>query len=537
MKRNLVWNNILAIVACVLTVVIALTACAQPAKQAATPASIGPKMGGTIRIGIPTGPISLDSFIAGTGGIVKIFGEPVIQWTGKNDIEAVVAPLIAKSWEISPDGLTYTFHLQEGVKWQNIPPVNGRELTADDFTYHLNRIIDPANRFNGRLTMDMKSAVAVDKYTFKVTTNKPSPGFLAYCAGGTLVPYAKEVVGAPGGADKNWVGTGPFILTDYVKDSKAILKKNPDYWQKGKPYLDTVELYFIPDESAQLAAFRSGQIDVLPSQSKNNVDAIVKSIPGAQIQAGVNTNECGLNLNLTKAPFNNKLVRQAIQYAIDYDGLITSALDGSGVRTGFLATQFADYGAKQVADLPKRDIAKAKALMVQAGYPNGFKASIMQNTSAMSFAGNAVEPLVAMLKDIGIESTIVPADQATFISKWRALDYDMAVYLLLTGRPFDPDNSLRQAWQTGGGANFIGYSNPKMDELIKAEEDVFPDKAKRVQIIKQILGILEDEVPSVPLYIRSNYFVKQPYVKGWDNMADPQSASALHSLPGVWIDK
>lgn len=212
-------------------------------------------------------------------------------------------------------------------------------------------------------------------------------------------------------------------------------------------------------------------------------------------------------------------------------------MDGGGTRIRFLAPWFADYGAKQIADLPKRDVAKAKALLAQAGYPDGFKTTILQNSGNMEFVGNAVEPIVAMLKEVGIDAAIVQADATGFTTKWRAKDCDMAVQVLLTARPYDPNNSLQQQWWAKGGFNFLGYSNPKVDELIIAQQAAFPDKAKRVPIIKEILTILEDEVPSVPLYIQTNYFIKQPWVKGWDTMADPQGNYATQELPNVWLDK
>jgi peptide/nickel transport system substrate-binding protein len=543
MKRHLHLNKLLVSVVCMAALLTLVVACAAPAaKPAPAPDSAGPNMGGVIKLGFRTAPTTLDTFVTGGTGaaayaVVKTFGQTLVQWSGKSDPAATAAPLLAKSWELSPDGLTYTFHLQEGVKFQNIPPVNGREITADDWAYHFNRINDPANKHPARTTLDMKICEAVDKYTFRVTGNTKSPGFFAYIANGPVIVIPKEVVDAPGGAAKNYVGTGAFILTDYQPNVKAIFKKNPDYWEKGKPYLDGVEEYFMIDASARLAAFRSGQVDVLPLEGKTNRDAIEKSVPGVQIQDGVGGVEAGLLLNNKRKPLDNKMVRQAIQYAIDYDGLIKAALDGGGTRVGYLAPWFAEYGAKQVSDLPKRDVAKAKALLAQAGYPDGFKTTILQNTGNMDFVGNAVEPIVAMLKDVGIDATIVQADQTGFSSKWRASDFDMAVQSLLTARPYDPNNSIQQQWFSKGGFNYIGYNNPKVDELILAQQAAFPDKAARIPIIKQVLSILEDEVPSVPLYIQTNYFIKQPWVKGWDNMADPQGNYATQALPGVWLDK
>jgi peptide/nickel transport system substrate-binding protein len=540
MKRHM--HKFFAVLACILAVMVLLVACSAPAKPASTPAPLTPRYGGVIKIGMRTAPTSLDTFVSGNAGaagfaVIKTFGQTLVKWTGDNDRAAGIAPLAAKSWEISPDGLSYTFHLQEGAKFQNIPPVNGREITAADWAYHFNRINDPANKSTARVTLDMKSCEAVDKYTFRITTNRKSPGFLTYMANAQAVPYPREVVEAPGGAGKNYIGTGAFILSDYQPSVKAVFKKNPGYWEKDRPYLDGVEAYFMLDSANRLAAFRVGDIDILPVETKATRDAIEKTVPGAQIKDGIGLFEAGLLLNNKKKPFDSKLVRQAIQYAIDYDGLIQATLDGGGTRNGFLSPNFAEYGARQLNDLPHRDISKAKALLAQAGYPDGFTTTILQNTGNMEYVGNAVEPIIAMLKDAGIKATIVQADQVSFTSKWRAGDYDMAVQTLLTARPFDPDNSLRQQWASKGGFNFIGYSNPTLDELISAQQNAFPNKAERIPIIKQILSILEDDVPSVPLYVTNNYFIMQPWVKGVDMIADPNGNYATQTLPYVWLDK
>lgn len=525
----------------VLAVAIVLTACAPATAPAPASTSSGqPKTGGILKVGLNAAPTTMDTFTAYAGpthGLTKLYGDTLVRWKGKSDMNADVEPLMAKSWDISPDGLTYTFYTQQGVKFQNIPPVNGREITADDWVYHFKRIQDPANKHPNRTLLDMKTIEKVDKYTFTITTNRASPGFLAFLAHGLAVPIAKEVVEAPGGCDKNWAGTGPFILTEYVKDTKLVFKKNPDYWQKGVPYLDGAEFYVMTDPAAQLAAFRAGQLDVLPITSKTNMEAIKSTVPGAKIQDGIAMMEGGLVLNNARKPFDNKLVRQAIQYAIDYDGLIKAALDGAGMRTGYLAPWFKDWGGKAATDLPKRDIAKAKALLAQAGYPDGFKTTLMQNTGAMGWFGGTVEPLAAMLKEVGIKCDIIPQDNASFISKYRTGDYDMTVYFLWTGRPYDPTNTFQQQWVTKLGMNSFSYSSAKFDQLQIDQQNAFPNREKRIPLVKEMVSLLEEDIPSIPLFITTNYFITQPWVKGWDDMADPHAAYSTGGLYKAWIDK
>lgn len=538
-------RNLSKLLACFLILVVLLTACAAPAAKPTPATTTGassstPKMGGTLKMAISQKPTTLDLFVAGQNSpasiaVNKLFNQTLTQWAGKDDAHATLAPLLAKSWDISPDGKTYTFHLREGVKFQNLPPMNGREFTAEDYKYHLERIKDPNNKYQMRTSFDLNKIEVIDKYTLAVTTNAKVPGYLAYTQFDVMHP--KEIVEAAGGAAKNTVGVGPYILTDYNPDVKAVFKKNPDYWDKGKPYLDSIELYFMPDAATRMAAFRAGEIDVLPQEGKSVRDNIERTVTGAVIQGDIGFIEGGLLLNNKREPFDKKQVRQAIQYALDCDAIITSALDGAGRRTGYLAPWFSDWGGKEASALPKRDVAKAKALLAEAGFPSGFKTTILQNTGRMETYGNAVEPIVAMLKEVGIDAAIVQADNTAFLGKWRSGDFDMAVGFLLTARPLDPDNSIRQMWKTKTGYNFVGYSNPKVDALINAEQDAFPDNDKRKPMFKEIIGILEDEVPSVPMYITTNYYIKQPWVKGLDNIADIHAYYGVIHLPGAWIDK
>lgn len=530
------------LVACIMALILLFTACAAPAKPPATPpVSTGPKYGGTLHLAYLMDLSSLDP-IKSTSIVDRalplLYTDTLVKWSGRNDEKLTVAPSLATSWEISPDGKQFTFKLRQGVKWQNLPPVNGREFTSTDAKFSLERVMDPKSKSPlAPYVANFDRIETPDKYTLVIYTKTPDPTVLSTLAGGTSGMCAKEVIDQDGDASKTIVGTGPFMLEKYTPGVGFAFKKNPDYWEKGKPYLDRVELTYMTDSSQRLAAFRAGQLDRVV-EGKLNTDAIKSTVKDLQMIPGVNLIGSAFISSLKQAdkPWANKKVRQALQYAIDYDGLIAAALNGQGSRTDYLAPSFADFGARQVAELPKRDIAKAKAMLAEAGYPDGFKATIMQHTSRLDAWGGAVEPLAAMLKDVGVELQILPMQQADFVSKTRSGDYEYCTMALICNAP-ELDNNLTPMYKTKGTYNRSMYSNPKVDELLEIERTSFNNLPERQKTTKQILDILHEDVPVIPLYYQYDTHIAQPWVKGWDRAGDPGTFLAWHELANVWLDK
>jgi ABC-type transport system substrate-binding protein len=541
MKLRAHLSNLLKLAAIIMVLVV-LVSCAAPAKPAATqPVTTGPKYGGTLHLAYVMDLSTMDPIMSTSivdRALPILYTDTLVKWQGKNDEKLTVVPALASSWDIAPDGLTYTFHLRKGVKWQNLPPVNGRDFTAADAKFSLERVMDPKSKSPlAPYVASFKDIQAPDDYTLVINMKAADPTVLATLCGGTAGMCAKEVIAKDGDAGKTIVGTGPFILEKYTPGVGFAFKKNPDYWDKGKPYLDRLELTFVPDASARVAAFRAGQLDRVV-EGKLNTDAIKSTVKNVQLIPGCNLIGSAFipSLKYPDKPWAKKEVRQALQYAIDYDGLISAVLNGQGSRTDYLAPSFADYGARQVAELPKRDIAKAKAMLTAAGYPDGFKAVIMQHTNRLDAWGGAVEPLAPMLKEIGVDLTIQPMQQADFVSKTRAGDFEFCTMALICNSP-ELDNNLSPMYKTKGTYNRAVYSNPRVDELLDLQRKAFNNVPDRQKYSKQILDILHEDVPIIPLYYQYDTHIAQPWVKGWDNAGDPATFYAWQELPGVWLDK
>jgi len=363
LKRNTRFTTIIALLSvCLITAIIG-SACNAPEQPDLPPASIGPKYGGTLHLAYVQDITFLDptkSPSAIDRALPHLYSNTLVKWTGKNDESPKVEPSLATKWDISTDGLVYTFYLRQGVKWHNLPPVNGREFTSSDVKFAIDRIADPKNKLPLSLYFAAVDHIETpDKYTVKIFMKTPDPSFIFTLCG--TVFGAREVAEQDGDFNKTVIGTGPFMLEKYTPGVGITFVKNPDYWEKGKPYLDRVECTFMSDPAQRLAAFRAGQIDRLV-EGLSNTELIQKSVKDVVVVPGVNIIGSGLAFSLKQAekPFANKQVRQAIQYAIDYDGLIQAVLNGAGSRTDYLAPSYRDWGARTVQELPQRVCCQSK---------------------------------------------------------------------------------------------------------------------------------------------------------------------------------
>jgi peptide/nickel transport system substrate-binding protein len=522
-----------------LLAVIVLSACSAPKQTGPASTSAGPKYGGTLHLAYIQDITFFDSAKSLTlidRALPFLYGNTLVKWSGKNDEDLKVVPSLATKWDIAPDGLSYTFYLRKGVKFQNLPPVNGREFVANDVKFSIEHVLDPKTKSPLTLYfMAIDSIETPDNYTVKFNLRMPDPYFMFTLCGTSI--GAHEVAEQDGDLNKTLIGTGPFMLEKYTPGVGISFKRNPDYWETGKPYLDRVECTYITDPSQRLAAFRAGQLDRV-AEGKSNTDAIRTSVPTAKIVPGINIQGSCLSFSLkqTDKPWADKKVRQALQYAIDYDGLIQAVLNGSGSRTDYLAPSFADWGARKIQDLPKYNIAKAKAMLADAGYANGFKTTIVQHTNRMDAWGGAVEPLAAQLKAVGIDAQIIPAAQADFVSKTRAGDYDLAGTVLLCAAP-DPDGSLSYMYRTKAAYNRSQYSNPVVDDLLDKQRKSVGNVSERQGYVKQIMAILADDVPVIPLFYQFDFSITQPWVHGWENAGDPSTSTAWYEVANVWLDK
>ncbi len=478
----------------------ASVAVSQPMAMAAG----APKRGGTLKMGMQGDPVALDphkTSLTATNHVTElIYGRMVTI-----DATLTAKPDIAESWEISPDGLNYTFKIRKGMKFHN-----GRPLVANDIKYSYERVLDPATKSTSTANLAVIASIAApDDNTVRITLKKPTASFLVDLWSPNYAVVAKEDVDKNGNLTKTANGTGPFKFVEYIPNTRVILERFADYWDTGKPYIDRIEMIPIADDTARTTAVRTGTVDFIEYAPSKDL-AMMKNDRTLVLAGDANTNIRYLGFNLTKkdAPWANPKVRQAISLAMDRQAIVDVAFYGFATPT--LAFFPPGYWATLETPVPMQNIPMAKALLAEAGFPNGFKTTI-KTWSSYNFLRDAALAAQDQLKAIGIVAEVQAEDNGTFIANNNSKNYELMVSG--TSGYTDP-NVLQGSFASGLASNNSGYSDPEFDKLL-SDGVAVTDQAARKPIYAQLQRKLLADNPWVMLYIGSQYEALKSYVKGY----------------------
>jgi peptide/nickel transport system substrate-binding protein len=447
---------------------------------------------------------------------------------------------LAESWEfINPH--TYVARLRKGIHWQNIPPANGREFIADDVVFHYNRLYGKGSGFTEPSPFraedvrfkDLISVTAPDKYTVVFKFREANPELIME----TLHNYSLAHCIVNPEAVKEWadvsdwhhaIGTGPFILEDFVPDRSATLTKNPDYWgyderypQNKLPYVDKVKYSIIPDGAAALKAMRAGLIDILDGVSFRQAGVIQETNPEIVLIPTPRTPAVTIDMRNDVAPFNDLRVRKAMQKAIDlpaiaynyYGGAVDpapSTLTSKYLRGwGFPFEQWPEDLKDEYAYNPTT----AKKLLADAGYPSGFKTNVVADADSDM---DLLQIVKSYFADIGINMEIrmmETAESATFVGINRQQDQMSYRQFGVLGHTYNPLRAITR-FQTGYSANFNMVSDPVFD--------AFYPKAIAATSENQLKEVLRDanervarQHYAISLLQPMTYSLCQPWVKGY----------------------
>jgi ABC-type transport system substrate-binding protein len=415
----------------------------------------------------------------------------------------LVAGDLAESWT-QPDDLTYIFKLRPGIKWQNIAPVSGRALVAEDVRYSFERIL--GLKTNASFLAPMQKVEAVDPQTVKLTLSRADADFLGSLANYTNVVVAKEAVDVKGDLKEGpTIGTGPWLLDKWEKEQVAVVKKNPDYFLKGLPYMDGIEFPRVADFTTAVQAFRAGQLDEGPSASLTlkELNAMKQADPGLQIiRSRSRTNWMELMFDLGKPPFNDLRVRQAFQLALDRPSIYETVFEGLGFYQAPLMLPDLEWILPEdelKSKWFKRDVAGAKQLLAQAGFPNGLDVEITHMVYSQLWNADA-ELEVAQLKEAGIRATLKPLDLPVYIGTIRTEGSGYQVSHATNFMSAAPNAFLFSNLHSTGSQNFSKLKDPKVDELIE-KQSVIRDLAGRKAALADLQRYLLDQVvPSTVVY-------------------------------------
>jgi len=503
-------KKILSLISLMVVMAFALTACGgnqekpssgeQPGQSSETPAAAPAQV---LKYGTDAEPVGLDPHTVSSTSSIRIFRQ-IYDTLIDVDTEMNFIPSLAESWE-QPDDLTYIFKLREGVKFHN-----GREMTAEDVKYSFERVLNPDTAAIGKSYYDSIDTIeVVDTYTVKFTLKEPFAPFMTNLTSlyGAIVP--KEVVEENGNLMQKACGTGPFMLKEWIPDNKVILEKNPDYFVEGEPRLDAIEYYVMTDESARVAALRTGSVDVIKLPAS--------SIPLVEGNNDINILEyqsndysyVGFNLDLDK--FKDVRVRQAISLAINRQEIIDLVYDGNAKVTGFVPEAMGRWAIDfQAEELYQQNIEKAKQLMAEAGYADGFETTIA--VGLLDDINATGEVLQKQLEQIGIKATIQNLESGQYVDAWKNRTHEMMVGR--NGAGTDPNRAVAFFFSSTGSANVWGYSNPEVDELCN-QGKVTVDEAEREAIYKEAQKLIVNDVPNLFIASPMEYYFARKNVLGF----------------------
>ncbi len=455
------------------------------------------------------------------------------------DEQLKLMPELAQSWDLSPDATAFTFHLRSGLKFANLPPVNGRDLTATDvkFSYEY---LTRTGEFAGRKDLPayvyvwmfegMDSVAASDPSTVTVRFKKPFAPFLSYAASADNAIMAREIYDADGSFSNQMVGSGPFQLDvpGRQRGSRLVFKKNPTYFEPGKPYLDELQYLIISDPSTMIAAFQTKQLDILDARSSESAASIVRGVPQAQSSEDLAPSPSHMYMNTRTGPLSDVRVRRAISLGLNRDEFLQVLFQGKGGWA--LAGAFQDtYTQAEVKQILKYDPEAAKKLLAEAGYASGLDLELnyAQDGNPDTYLTEA-QLLQAQMKKVGINLTFKITDRPTYLERRRKGEF----VINTTGKAVqgDVDSYLYAVFYSTSSANYGGVKDPALDKLIDAQRQE-PAPAKRQELVRQAVRLIADQAWQLALYTPPVFTYWQPHVRDYVSGADD------FRLLSTWIKK
>ena len=485
---------------------------------------------------------ALNSAIDASNMIIHLF-EPLLNIDKDNNVIGGMA----ETWEISEDGLTYTFHLRDGLKWSD-----GSEFTSEDFVYTFKRMADPMTAApyghdllcmikgydeaeNGNV--DALAVSAPDAQTFVVELSYPCVYFDKICAFAALSPVNQVTIEANGESwaidPATYVCNGSMKIKEWVPGSHILMEKNENYWNAEAVTADTIKFVLMEDMNAAYSAYKTGEVmfsrDVPTEEIPNlreNPEFHVAPILGTYY----------VSLNLEREYFQDPKVRQALSLALDRQYIADTIMQGTyspavnfvgpGVSdaeagSSFQDTTIAEYGEFFHVDDFEGDLAKAKELLADAGYPDGEGFPMIEYmTNDAGYNKPLAEYLQSAWGELGVNTEIKIIEWASFTPTRRNGDYDIArngwVY------DYDDPSNMLNLFESTNGNNDGRYNNPEYDALIASARETV-DKAEHYQLLHEAEQLLLNDMGMIPIAYNNDFWLQKPELQG-----------TWHSPYGYW---
>ncbi|MEM6463542.1 MAG: ABC transporter substrate-binding protein [Pseudomonadota bacterium] len=466
-----------------------------------------------ITVGAQLEPPNLDPTSGAAGAIDQVTYANIFEGLTRFGRDGSINPGLAESWTVSEDGKEYTFNLRQGVKFHD-----GSDMTADDVKFSLERIgTDESTNAQKALYEDIASIEVIDPNTVKVILSEPNGSMLFNLAWGDAVIVSPETAATNA---TNPIGTGAFRFVDWVQGDRVEMERNPDYW--GEPAkLENVTFKFISDPTAAFAAVMAGDVDTfMPFPAPENLPQF-EADPRFRVLTGSTEGETILSTNNEMPPFDNPKVREALAHAIDRKAIIDGAMFGFGTPIG---THFAPHHPSYI-DLTAQsdyDPDKARALLSEAGFPDGFTTTLKLPPPVYARRGGEI--IAAQLRDVGIETEITNLEWAQWLEQvFRGKDFGLTI--VAHTEPLDIGIYARPDY-------YFQYDSPEFQKIIEDLNNT-TDTAERDMLLKAAQRKIADDFVNGYLFQLANTGVINAKLQGvWEN-APTQAAD----MTGVfWED-
>lgn len=437
-----------------------------------------------------------------------------------DEVTSKIVPALAEKWDVSADGLNYTFYLRPNVHFQTRGAFKpSRTLNADDVVFTFDRMLNPANPWHKvagpsgfphaqslQLSERLKAIQKIDADTVRFTLNQPDATFLSVLTMGFAsiysADYANQLLTANRTADFNLepVGTGPFMLRSYQKDALIRYDRNPQYWG-ARPQVDQLIYAITPDPAVRVQRLKAGECQISLSPRPQDVSAtrvnqLVKTIEAPGFMTAF------VALNTQHKPLDNKKVRQAINLAFDRPNYLNALFNGTALPAGNPYPPGTWSYAKNIQPWPN-NIARAKQLLAEAGYPKGFETVIWTRPTGSALNPNpqtGAELLQADLEKIGIKAQVKIVEWGELIREAKQGEHDL-LFMGWAGDNGDPDNFLTPQFSCAAvrsGTNFARFCQPELDKLI-AKAKATTDQTQRTQLYLAAQKIIYDAALWLPI--------------------------------------
>ena len=463
-------------------------------------AAAAPQKGGSLIIAVGDEPPGLDPTASASAAIDRVVYANIMEGLVKVDCNGQFVHGLAASWDVSSDGKVYTFHLRKGVSFQNGEPFN-----AQVAKWNIERATTEGTKnAHPEFFRVIANIATPDSNTLKLTLKDVDALFIVHLAegDGVMLPMKgyENMAAAP-------VGTGPFKFSKWSRGDSVEMVRNDKYWNPRLPYLDKVTYRFIKDPSAQVAALKAGDIDIIGWLLAPELAPAISKDKCFKVLAGASTSEVIMSTNNKAKPFDNKLVRQAVAYAIDRDAVSELVISGYGTKIGSHWPPVTPYYKDMTGRFPY-DPAKAKKLLAQAGYPNGFEANIKLPV-IYPYAQRAGEVIADMLGQVGIKLEIEVVEWGVWLDRvFKQKDFQLSMI------------GHAEAWDIGIYANpnyYFQYDSQEFrdayDKALKAPNEA--EKAKWFGRCQEIVA--EDAVNGFLFLSPALSAMKAELMDWWEN--------------------